>query len=247
MSMKQLIKRVIGMRNRDWSAAGVAYPMQGVNSYWRQLTESEIAAGKHRIFVGGLWEELGKLQLDFMKRNGLLPHHRLVDIGCGALRGGVHFVRYLDSGNYYGIDLNASLIEAGRKELDSEKLTEKMPSLLANDKFELQKFKVDFDYAISVSLFTHLHMNQIIRCLIEVGKTLKPGGKFFATFFEAPAAAHLQPATHQPGAITTFFDSDPFHYSVSEMEWMAREAALKTEVIGDWDHPRAQKMLCFFK
>ena len=28
----------------------------------------------------------------------------LIDIGCGALRGGVHFVRHLDPGHYFGMD-----------------------------------------------------------------------------------------------------------------------------------------------
>ncbi|MGG6294672.1 hypothetical protein ACQ4M4_09620 [Leptolyngbya sp. AN02str] len=60
--------------------------MQNVNQYWRQLTPEEIKAGKHRQFIGGLWEELGQLQFDFLKENGLLPEHRLLDMGCGSLR-----------------------------------------------------------------------------------------------------------------------------------------------------------------
>ena len=54
-----------------------------------------------------------------------MPHHRLLDIGCGALRGGVHFVRYLEDGNYAGLDVNRSLIAAGHRELQSAGLHEK--------------------------------------------------------------------------------------------------------------------------
>ena len=54
----------------------------------------------HRDYVGAHWEELGSLQFRFMVDQGLLPHHVLVDIACGSLRGGVHFIPYLDPGNY---------------------------------------------------------------------------------------------------------------------------------------------------
>lgn len=68
--------------------------------------------GEHRSFIGGMWDELGDLQFEFMKEQGLKPHHRLGDVGCGALRGGVKFIPYLDAGNYYGLDINASCIDA---------------------------------------------------------------------------------------------------------------------------------------
>ena len=61
-----------------------------------------VSRGQHRDVIGGLWEELGQLQLDFMIREGLKPHHKLLDIGCGSLRGGIHYIRYLDVGNYVG-------------------------------------------------------------------------------------------------------------------------------------------------
>ncbi len=85
------------------------------NAYDRQLTPAEINANLHRDFIGGMWDEMGPRQFDFLKSAGLAPHHRMIDIGCGCLRAGVHFVPYLENGNYYGIDINASLIEAGKE------------------------------------------------------------------------------------------------------------------------------------
>ena len=86
-----------------------------VNTYGRQLTEEEIRSGWHRQFVGGAWEEIGRLQFEYLRRQGLRPQHLLLDVGCGALRGGIHFVRYLEESHYCGIDINASLVEAGRR------------------------------------------------------------------------------------------------------------------------------------
>lgn len=33
----------------------------------------------------------------------------------------------------------------------------------------------------------------------EVGKILEPDGKYYATFFEAPEEAHLEPVPREPG------------------------------------------------
>ena len=43
--------------------------------------------------VGGLSDEIGPLQFFFLRWEGLRPEHTLVDVGCGGLLGGVHFVR----------------------------------------------------------------------------------------------------------------------------------------------------------
>lgn len=219
--------------------------LEGINKYNVQLTPQEIAEKKHRIKVGGFWEELGKAQVDFLIEHGLKPHHKLVDIGCGSLRGGIPFIRYLDKGNYYGLDINKSLLDAGRQEIAEAKLGNKIPNLLLDNSFNLIAFKQKFNYAVAVSLFTHLPMNYIIRSLVEVSRTLHEDGQFFATFFEAPRPAHLETITHSPGEITTNFDMDPFHYSYEEFRWMAKLAKLSVENIGDWGHPRAQKMLHF--
>jgi SAM-dependent methyltransferase len=140
--------------------------MRGINPYWLGLTPSEIAAGFHRSFVGGLWEEIGRWQLEFLKEQGLAPHHLLLDAGCGALRGGIHLVPYLYDGHYYGFDINASLIEAGRLELANTAIT-KTPHLLVDDGFNASRFGVRFDIILAQSLFTHLFANSIVRCLVE--------------------------------------------------------------------------------
>jgi len=216
-----------------------------INEYGRQLGPAEIEAGEHRTFVGGLWDEMGALQFEFLKAHGLQPGQRLVDVGCGALRGGVHFIRYLEPGLYHGIDINASLIEAGTREIAQLELDAKAPRLLVNDRFELSRFDTRFDCAIATSVFTHLPLNHILRCMVEVRKVLNPGARFHATFFEAPTSAHLDPVRHTPGDIVTYLDADPYHYGVDEIRWVAGNAGLVAERIGEWGHPRDQRMWTF--
>jgi hypothetical protein len=55
--------------------------------------------------VGGMWDEIGKLQFEFLVKEGLNPEHFLLDVAWGSLRVGVHFVRYLESDCYKGIDI----------------------------------------------------------------------------------------------------------------------------------------------
>jgi hypothetical protein len=67
------------------------------------------------------WDEIVAL--------GLEPHMRCVDYGCGSLRLGQHAMRYLDAGNYYGIDVTDAFIAAGLELIDPELVSSKRPQL----------------------------------------------------------------------------------------------------------------------
>ena len=129
----------------------------------------------HREYIGDKWDEIGKLQFDFLIKKGLKPHHKLIDIGCGSLRGGVHFINYLNKKNYFGTDINYDLIKIGLlKELD-DKLKSKIDenNFLVSKNFNFN-FNVDyFDYAIALSVFTHLRKSNIIACLKNLKKKNK--------------------------------------------------------------------------
>ena len=221
--------------------------VKGVNTYHKELNEDDFIKKEHREVVGGFWDELGKLQYDFLLKQGLKQHNKLLDVGCGCLRGGLHFIKFLEAGCYSGMDINASLIRAAEIELQEAGLKHKSPYLLVNDEFDFSLFENKFNYMLSVSVFTHLPMNMIIRCLVNAQKVLENSGKYYATFFVAPDSAHIEDIVHQPGNVKSSYDSDPFHYSIEEIEYMASLAKLKSTFIGDWDHPRNQKMVVFEK
>jgi SAM-dependent methyltransferase len=216
-----------------------------VNPYRRELTADEIAAGQHRQAVGGMWDQIGRMQRDFLVGRGLRPEHQLVDVGCGALRGGIHLVAYLAPGHYHGLDLNPSLIEAGRLELRLAGLESRRAELLVNDRFDLTPFGTTFDYGLALSVFTHVPFNCIVRCLSRVRDVLAPHGRFFATFFQAPRSAYLDPLVHERGGVCSHYDADPFHLSSEEIRIASELAGLAVQLIGDWDHPRDQQMLEF--
>jgi len=132
------------------------------------MISAQVAEGRHREVVGALWEELGDLQLKFLISQGLRPSHTLLDVGCGCLRLGVKAIPYLQRGNYFGVDNNASLLEAGMNlELHQIDLKGALPEerLFFLPDFELQKLQKKFDYLIAQSLFSHFTFNRIRRCL----------------------------------------------------------------------------------
>lgn len=204
----------------------------------------------HRRVVGGLWEEVGALQARFLVDQGLRPEHRLLDVGCGSLRAGVHLVRYLDPGRYHGIDASRELLAAGRFELRRHGLDGKGAQLRCDDRFGVGAFGGEFDYVLAHSLFTHLPINSILVCLLSVAPVLRrPDGRFYATFFENQRGTkRLEELTH-PRAdgppIHTRVDSDRYHYGVDLFEWLCEGTGLQVEYLGDWGSPRSQRMLLF--
>ena len=99
----------------------------------------------HRGRVGGNFEDGGAAQLAIMVRDGLQPHHRVADIGCGSLRAGVKVVPFLNPGHYYGIDINEALLDAGyQKEVVPRGLASRLPrsNLAKTSTFDLSSFRV---------------------------------------------------------------------------------------------------------
>lgn len=207
-----------------------------------------VAAGKHRETIGGLWDDLGRLQLDFLIAQGLRPEHTLLDVGCGCLRGGVRFAEYLEAGRYAGADSNISLLDAGYDlELRSAGLQHKVrpTDLLHSETFEFQRLGRTFDFAIAQSVFTHLDLNLVRLCLANISRVLKPGARFYATYFEAPAdAGPLETVDRGEGIVTKSW-GDPFHYRFEDFVFAARGLPLNVERVGAWGHPRGQFMLEF--
>lgn len=216
-----------------------------VNQYGKQLTAEEIAAGHHRELIGGLWEEMGALQIDFLRAQGLKPRHRVLDVGCGALRGGLPMIRYLRKGHYYGMDINASLLEAGRGEVRAAGLDGKEPHLLEDARFDATSFGVTFDFAIAQSVFTHVTLNHVSAALNALHEVMKPRGTLFATYFPAPVPGHQDDIEHPRGGVTTHHASNPFHYSSKELASLGSTAGWHTRDLGDWEHPRDQHMMAF--
>jgi hypothetical protein len=187
-----------------------------------------------RECVGGMWDEVGQLQFDFLVGQGLQPTDVLVDIACGSLRAGVRLIPYLDEGNYLGIEKEALLIDHGRREeLPCEVEKAKRPEFVVSDSFEFAKFSRPAGWAVAQSLFSHLAPEPIRLCFTNLHAWATPGTRFFATFLECdrdhpnPNRSHAQLG---------------FRYTKTAMEAFGTGSGWSFRYIGDWGHPRGQVM-----
>jgi SAM-dependent methyltransferase len=204
----------------------------------------------HRRTIGNIrrWEEYGRLQFDYLANAGLAPGHYFLDVGCGPLRGGIHFIRYLEPGHYFGVDKNAAVVEeAIAVELPRHGLEGRGATVVPMEDFGFQRLGQNFDYALAQSVFTHLPLNSIIRCLVNMDQVLAPGGRFYATFYENPEGKRNLDDVQQTPTVVTHFDRDYYHYDLESFEWACAGTSLRVEYLGGWDNPQNQKMLVFVK
>ncbi|KRF23266.1 class I SAM-dependent methyltransferase [Phycicoccus sp. Soil803] len=216
------------------------------------FTEAQIERGAHRDFVVGLgaeWEADGRNQLEYLRTQGLQAQHRIVDIGCGALRAGRHFVDYLEPGRYYGIDANQSLLEIGYNRELTQGQRDRLPvgNLRSNDRFNTD-FGVQFDYAIAQSVFTHVSLNHVRLCLYRLGKVMKPGGKFYASYFrQPPETPYDHVYTLREGGRSYLNETNIFWYHSADLEWAGTFGGWDFTFAGDYGSKQGQEMGVFTK
>jgi hypothetical protein len=96
--------------------------------------KSRIMQGKSSASLGknlnaGTYEELGHGFFESLMVYGLKQEDTCVDYGCGTLRIGLHAIRYLGRGAYWGLDIDRFLLDEGRKLIGEALYAEKRPNL----------------------------------------------------------------------------------------------------------------------
>ncbi len=121
-----------------------------------------------------------RFQFEFLTSRGLRPEHRLIDIGCGALRGGIPLIEYLETGHYAGVEARAAVLEEGRKELAEAGLEHKLPLLIhAADPTQVE-LDARFDIAWAFMVLIHMTDEIADACLGLVARGLTDAGEFYA-------------------------------------------------------------------
>ncbi len=125
------------------------------------------------------WEAQRRFQFEFLTSRGLAPSHRLLDIGCGALRGGIPLIEYLNTGRYTGIEARAAVLDEGAKELAESGLEHKRPVLInASDPAQVHlAAPVDFAWAFMVLI--HMPDEIVDGYLALIAKSLSESGQFY--------------------------------------------------------------------
>ncbi|MEO6624988.1 MAG: methyltransferase domain-containing protein [Burkholderiaceae bacterium] len=150
-----------------------------------------------RFVGGGDFEAIGVQFVEhFRTLGGLLPHHRVLDVGCGIGRMAIPLTRCLSSdGSYEGFDIVPHGIT-----WCSRKITPRFP----NFRFRLVSIRnrdynprgrqesanfifpyadASFDFVCLTSVFTHMFADGIANYMREISRVLVPGGTSFVTWF----------------------------------------------------------------
>ena len=137
-------------------------------------------------FLGGppkFFNQAGDATLRLLKYFRFTPSSKTLDIGCGCLRIGVKLIDYLEAGNYFGIEPNSQMLDAGVKYLlADDKLRAKAPSFSNNTSFSLLDFNCKkFDVIIARSIWTHSSKGQISEMLNLFAEFTSADARFFAS------------------------------------------------------------------
>jgi len=206
-----------------------------------------IAKGKHRNLVGNLWDAHGQLQFDLLVAAGMLPKHKVLDLGCGALRAGVKIAAYLEENHYYGIDPRLPMINVGfAQELRRTKLSR--DNLFCSNLYKHARLEHEtIDFGLCIAMMTHYEFN-MVRIMLENSEIyFKSGAKLFVSYLELPEGEPFaRPYTNAAQTRSTGHKPQ-YHYYRRDMEYAAQGTGWTPHYVGDWNDPNGQKLIRYEK
>jgi len=230
-NIKKLIKKVLGWGSPEKYVRKLHEKKSYLDAY-SEHTNARIAEEPHKA-IGGSWEEMGRLQFNFLIKKGLKPEHKMLDIGCGTLRGGRKFIKYLNQGNYFGVDMADKTIEYGKQLIQKEGLSKKNPYLVVNEEknLKLNEFRGKvFDFILAQSVITHLPPEPIEELFENIGKVMDKNSVFYFTYFQGKRYRH--------------FSIEDFEYPFSHFEALADEYGfIVKDCSSEYPHLIGQKMV----
>lgn len=132
---------------------------------------------KHHSYNGRPWC-LGLDHFDYLVSRGLSPDDQFLDIGCGALRTGIHLIDFLEPEHYFGIDAHGAAIEVAKAyEIPLNRLEAKSPRLLCDSGFNLEKCQTKFDWVFAFAVVNHLDDALFHKAFTSIRSVMNSGGK----------------------------------------------------------------------
>jgi SAM-dependent methyltransferase len=189
------------MRSGDKMRWALNYPLSALRNVVGRLRYPHY---KRHVGPPEMYETLGRHQFELLKACGLQPSHSLLDVGCGSLRAGQFFIRYLDRGNYAGIEPNRKILDQGiRRNLSGSTIEQKNPAFSHNEEMRLSVFNRKFDFLLAHSILTHAAQHQIERCFSEARHAMNTTSLFLANYNKGTVdyggAKWIYPGEHSDG------------------------------------------------
>lgn len=128
------------------------------------------------------WNATGKTWFNKLVELGLKPHNVCVDYGCGSLRLGKHLIPFLNSGNYWGVDITDRFYSDGIEMIDQSILEGKSPHFgVINPQILDQLRQCHPDFIVSLAVVIHIHPQEMDGYLDNIISIMQEKTLFAAT------------------------------------------------------------------
>jgi len=205
-------------------------------AFYRRVMADDVAHKTARGAVGTpdpeAWLELGERQFRYLVEHGLEPDHRMLEIGCGNLRAGWRFIKYLGVAAYTGVDISPEILIAAQETLVERGVQAKRPYLLLVDDMSFAALPdAHFDVVHAHSVFSHSPVEVVEAALAGVRRVVKADGFFDLTYNESGDGSYF-------GVIR-----EDYFYPKPMLLDLAARHGFSAEPMTDWVHPQAKLRL----
>lgn len=161
------------------------YEGDDANNHTALPCPGELLVEEHHSNYGEPWAG-GRDVFEFLAESAhLSPDAQVLEIGCGTLRVGLHFIRYLKPEHFHCLERDElSLMAAFRYELPSQGLLHKRPIIVKGEDMDFSRFGsgVVYDLIYASAVFLHMPDKLVWVGLERLAAKLKPyDGRIFVS------------------------------------------------------------------
>ncbi|NP_001131315.1 uncharacterized protein LOC100192629 [Zea mays] len=161
------------------------YPDEEATNHTALPCPGELLVEEHHSNYGEPWAG-GRDVFEFLANASVLtPTEQVLEIGCGTLRVGLHFIRYLEAGRFHCLERDElSLMAALRYELPAQGLLYKRPMIVRGEDMDFSKFgdTVMYDLIYASAVFLHIPDKLVWTGLERLAGKLRPHrGRIFVS------------------------------------------------------------------
>ncbi|XP_071690386.1 uncharacterized protein [Rutidosis leptorrhynchoides] len=161
------------------------YEEDEANNHTSFPCPGELLVEEHHSNYGEPWAG-GRDVFEFLAESSkIAPESRVLEIGCGTLRVGLHFISYLMPQHFHCLERDElSLMAAFRYELPAHGLLQKRPMILKGEDMDFERFGSGFTYDLIYASAVFLHMpDKLVWVGLErlVGRLKPLDGRIFVS------------------------------------------------------------------
>lgn len=155
---------------------------------WGHFIEQRALTELHHAQYGAPWLHGIEEAMMLRQIGALRPNSTMLEVGCGAGRASIHFIRYLERGRFHCVEADElSLRAAITYETPLNGVAHLAPRFALSSKFDLSRLTPPggapprFDLVTFFSVLNHLTDAQVTSALRIVTAALNPGGVIVTT------------------------------------------------------------------